>query len=80
MFRLRVEKRIMLLSLGISIFLTALKAWAYLQTHSVAILSDALESIINIVTAALAMYSVHLSAIPRDVNHPYGHGKVEFFR
>jgi len=79
MFRLRVEKRIMLLSLGISIFLTALKAWAYLQTHSVAILSDALESIINIVTAALAMYSVHLSAIPRDVNHPYGHGKVEFF-
>ncbi|MCL6523771.1 MAG: cation diffusion facilitator family transporter [Thermoflavifilum sp.] len=69
----------MLLSLGISICLTMLKTWAYLQTHSVAILSDALESIINIVTAALAMYSVHLSALPRDINHPYGHGKVEFF-
>ncbi|MBX6379589.1 MAG: cation transporter [Thermoflavifilum aggregans] len=73
------EKRIMLLSLFLSVCLTLIKTWAYLQTHSIAILSDALESIINIVTAALAMYSVHLAALPRDINHPYGHGKVEFF-
>ncbi|MBX5439785.1 MAG: cation transporter [Thermoflavifilum sp.] len=73
------EKRVMLLSLVLSVGLTLIKTWAYWQTHSVAILSDALESIINIVTAALAMYSVHLAAQPRDSNHPYGHGKVEFF-
>ena len=49
------------------------------MTNSVAILSDALESIINVVAGAFACYSIYLTGKPKDANHPYGHGKVEFF-
>ncbi|HEU4551721.1 MAG TPA: cation diffusion facilitator family transporter [Chitinophaga sp.] len=76
---LRKEFRIILLSLLISFLLTVAKFAAYFLTHSVAILSDALESIINVVAGAFACYSVYLAGKPRDANHPYGHGKVEFF-
>lgn len=51
---------------------------AYLLTHSITILTDALESIINVVAGAFALYSLYLSSKPRDEDHPYGHGKVEF--
>jgi cation diffusion facilitator family transporter len=76
---LRKEFRIILLSLIVSFLLTAAKFAAYFLTHSVAILSDALESIINVVAGAFASYSIYLAGKPRDENHPYGHGKVEFF-
>ncbi|WP_341836279.1 cation diffusion facilitator family transporter [Chitinophaga pollutisoli] len=76
---IRKELRIILLSLGISLLLTVAKFAAYFLTHSVAILSDALESIINVVAGAFACYSIYLSGKPKDENHPYGHGKVEFF-
>lgn len=76
---LRKELRIILLSLGISLLLTLAKFAAYLITHSVAILSDALESIINVVAGGFACYSIYLTGKPKDENHPYGHGKVEFF-
>lgn len=56
-----------------------LKFAAYFFTQSNAIFSDALESIVNVVASSFAFYSVYLSAIPRDQNHPYGHGKIEFF-
>lgn len=75
----RKELRIILLSLGISLLLTIAKFTAYFVTHSVAILSDALESIINVVAGGFACYSIYLSGKPKDANHPYGHGKVEFF-
>ena len=52
--------------------------WAWYVTGSLAILTDALESIVNIVSALLGLYSVYLSAKPSDADHPYGHGKVEF--
>lgn len=48
------------------------------MTHSLAILTDALESIVNIAVGFLGLYSLNLSAKPRDADHPYGHGKVEF--
>lgn len=48
------------------------------MTNSLAILTDALESIVNIVAAFIGLYSLSLSAKPRDADHPYGHGKVEF--
>jgi cation diffusion facilitator family transporter len=51
-------------------------AWYF--THSLVILSDALESIINVAGSAFAWYSIYLSAKPRDEEHPYGHGKIEF--
>ena len=76
---LKKEFRIILLSLLVSFLLTAAKFTAYFLTHSVAILSDALESIINVVAGAFASYSIYLAGKPRDENHPYGHGKVEFF-
>lgn len=54
------------------------KFTAYFITHSNSIFSDALESIVNIIAGGFALYSLYLSALPRDENHPYGHGKVEF--
>lgn len=63
----------------VSLLLTGVKFIAYFLTHSVAILSDALESIINVVAGAFACYSIYLASKPKDENHPYGHGKVEFF-
>jgi cation diffusion facilitator family transporter len=44
----------------------------------VAILTDALESIVNVTAGFIGLYSLYLSSVPRDANHPYGHGKVEF--
>ncbi len=62
-----------------SVILTLTKFLAYYLTNSNAILSDALESIINVLASGFAFYSIFLSAQPRDGNHPYGHGKIEYF-
>ena len=67
------------LSFIISTFICAVKFVAWFITGSLVILSDALESIINVVAAAFAWYSIYLSNKPRDKEHPYGHGKIEFF-
>ena len=56
-----------------------LKYAAYYITGSIALYSDALESIINVVTALAAFMAVRMSAAPPDANHPYGHHKVEYF-
>jgi cation diffusion facilitator family transporter len=56
-----------------------LKFYVYWLTQSSAILSDALESIINVVASAFALGSVILSAKPPDPTHPYGHEKIEYF-
>lgn len=56
-----------------------IKFTAYFLTNSTAILTDALESIINVVASGFAFYSVYLASLPRDFEHPYGHGKIEFF-
>jgi cation diffusion facilitator family transporter len=56
-----------------------LKYAAYYITGSIALYSDALESVINVVTAIAAFMAVRLSAAPADSNHPYGHHKVEYF-
>jgi cation diffusion facilitator family transporter len=71
---IRLQK--IITTISIVLFLAKLGAW-YL-TGSLAILTDALESIVNIVAALLGLYSLYLSAKPRDADHPYGHGKVEF--
>lgn len=62
----------------ISIVLFAGKLWAWQLTHSVAVLTDALESIVNVIAGFIGLYSVTLAARPRDANHPYGHGKIEY--
>lgn len=71
--------RLILLSFVMSVLLSGLKFVAYYYTDSNAILSDALESIINVFASGFALYSIQLSALPKDTNHPYGHGKIEFF-
>lgn len=55
-----------------------IKFFAWWLTNSNAILTDAVESVINVMAGAFAFYSLMLAAKPRDENHPYGHGKVEF--
>ncbi|GKT07824.1 cation diffusion facilitator family transporter [Desulforhabdus sp. TSK] len=66
-------------SLVVGALLMASKFYVYWLTHSSAILSDALESIINVVASAFAMGSILLASKPPDMTHPYGHGKIEFF-
>ena len=66
-------------SLLIGAGLMAIKFIAYYLTGSAAILSDALESIINVVAASFAMGSIIIAAKSPDPDHPYGHGKVEYF-
>ncbi|WP_434980334.1 cation diffusion facilitator family transporter [Daejeonia sp. YH14] len=61
---------------GILLFLGKLFAWQL--TGSDAVFSDAMESIVNIIAAFMGLYSLYLAAKPRDEDHPYGHGKVEF--
>ncbi len=63
---------------GISVLLLAVKITAYYYTHSVAILTDALESIVNVAAGFIGLYSLWVAAKPRDFDHPYGHGKAEF--
>ncbi|PVE22703.1 cation-efflux pump [Microvirga sp. KLBC 81] len=66
-------------SIFIGALVFALKYAAYYVTGSIALYSDALESIINVVTAIAAFMAVRVSATPADANHPYGHHKVEYF-
>lgn len=70
--------RLQALVLAAGVLLMAVKFLAWRLTHSSTILSDALESIVNVVAGAFALYSLYLAAKPRDREHPYGHGKVEF--
>jgi cation diffusion facilitator family transporter len=62
----------------VSVILLAVKLGAYFLTQSIAILTDALEGIANVVAGFVGLYSLILSAKPRDADHPYGHGKIEF--
>ena len=57
--------------------LMAIKFIAYALTGSVAILTDAMESIVNVVAACVGIYALYLSAQPADRTHPFGHGKIE---
>ncbi len=66
------------LSLLIGMILLVTKFVAYGITLSNTILTDALESIVNVVAGAFGLWSLHIAALPKDHNHPYGHGKVEF--
>lgn len=61
---------------GIILFVGKVIAWKL--TNSDAVFSDAMESIVNVISAFLGLYSLYLAAKPKDENHPYGHGKVEF--
>ena len=62
----------------LSVVLFATKIIAYFITNSLAILTDALESIVNVLAGFIGLYSLYVAAKPKDNDHPYGHGKAEF--
>lgn len=66
-------------SLIVGITVLGLKAIAYWLTGSVALMSDALESIVNVATALVALIAIRIASTPADAHHPYGHHKAEFF-
>ncbi len=70
--------RVQLVVLILGFVLMGIKFFAYHLTQSNAILSDALESIINVAAGAFALFSIWVSQKPKDDDHPYGHGKIEF--
>lgn len=67
------------LSIAAAVVTIALKAAAYLMTGSVGLLSDALESVVNLVAAIVLLVIVRIAASPPDAEHAYGHGKAEYF-
>jgi cation diffusion facilitator family transporter len=66
-------------SIAVGVIVLGLKYAAYHLTGSIALYSDALESIINVVTAVAALIAIRTSAKPADAEHPYGHHKAEYF-
>lgn len=72
-------KRIALGSVAVGVIVFAIKYLAYYVTGSIALYSDALESIINITTSVAALIAISVSAQPPDANHPFGHEKAEYF-
>jgi cation diffusion facilitator family transporter len=64
--------------LFIGFLLMGIKGFAFYITNSNAILTDALESLVNIAAGSFSLFSLYYAAQPSDENHPYGHGKVEF--
>lgn len=67
------------LSIAAAVTTIGLKMGAYAVTGSVGLLSDALESVVNLVAAVVALVSLSIAARPPDASHPFGHGKVEYF-
>ncbi len=63
---------------AISLVLLTVKFVAYYFTRSVAVLTDALESIVNVASGFIGLYGLYIASKPRDKDHPYGHGKAEF--
>jgi cation diffusion facilitator family transporter len=71
--------RLALISIGVGLAVLALKTAAWWVTGSVALLSDASESLVNVAAATVAFYMIRLGAQPADANHPFGHHKAEYF-
>jgi cation diffusion facilitator family transporter len=71
--------RTAIVTIIVALVVMGLKYLAYWKTGSAALYSDALESIVNVVTAVAALIAVRVSARPPDRNHPFGHHKAEFF-
>lgn len=66
-------------SIGVAVLTIALKTLAWWVTSSVGLLSDAMESLVNLASASFALLMVHVARQPPDAEHPYGHHKAEYF-
>ena len=78
MQKLQQNLRLQFVITTLSIALFLIKILAYYTTHSLAILSDALEGIVNVIAGFIGLFSLYIASKPRDLEHPYGHGKAEF--
>jgi len=67
------------LSIAAALATIALKTWAWWLTGSVGLLSDAMESLVNLAGAVMALWMLHVAAQPADAKHAYGHSKAEYF-
>ena len=75
----RRNQIVAVISIGVALAVLGIKYVAYLMTGSVALFSDALESIVNVLTAVAALIAVRISSQPPDRGHPFGHHKAEYF-
>ena len=71
--------RLAIASIFVGLFVFGLKYAAYLMTGSVALYSDALETVVNVVAAGAALWAIHVASQPPDEEHPFGHHKAEYF-
>ena len=71
--------RLMAVSVGVAVLTIALKTWAWWITGSVGLLSDAMESFVNLAAATFGLWMVTVAARPADAEHPFGHSKAEYF-
>jgi cation diffusion facilitator family transporter len=69
--------RVAAIALAVGVVTLILRFIAYYITGSAAVLSDAFEAVLNIVSAAMMLFTIRLSGLPADAEHPYGHGKIE---
>lgn len=76
---LRPTTRVAVATVVVAIVVLGLKYAAYAVTGSVALFSDALESIVNVVAGLVAFWAIHVSHRPADSDHPFGHHKAEYF-
>lgn len=74
LFKIKTMRMMLLFSIA----LMAIKFAAYFITNSNAILTDAMESIINVTAGSFALFSIYYASRPKDEDHPYGHGKIEY--
>ncbi len=77
--KVRLRQRAAFTSVSVGVFLLVVKLAAYYLTGSNAILSDALESIVNVVASGFALFAILRSSRPPDRSYPYGYGKIELF-
>ncbi len=72
-----LKQKVQTIIVSCSVILMIGKFVAFFMTNSVGILTDAMESIVNVVAGFIGLYSLHLAAKPKDEGHPFGHGKIE---
>ncbi|NDV79563.1 cation diffusion facilitator family transporter [Dysgonomonas sp. 511] len=73
----KIKQRVQFVIVVCGIFLLISKFIAYFLTNSVGILTDALESIVNVVAGFISLYAINRASRPKDKDHPFGHGKIE---
>ncbi|WP_244490844.1 cation diffusion facilitator family transporter [Aureimonas frigidaquae] len=79
MVELKTANRIAVTTIFVALLVLGLKYLAYAVTGSVALYSDALESVVNVVASLAALWAINVSARPADTDHPFGHHKAEYF-